>query len=283
MTRLLDDDVLVSGHRIAAGVHGEGEPVVLVHGTPAHSELWRRVIPPLVEGSCRVHVFDLLGFGRSERPADPSVNTSVAGQDGVLTELLRYWGLDSAHVVAHDIGGAIGMRFALFHPEMVRTLTVIDTPSYDSWPSRTWREIIARGLETLMRAPGDEHRERFGRQLRMAVHDKSVMDGELLDLYLDAISGPVGQPSFFQHQVAHYDSRYTEEIAPRLGELGEIPTQILWGEADEWQPVDYGRRLAADIPGAELHVIPDAGHFCMEDDPDTVARLALSHVLAARR
>ena len=280
MEPLLTENVIIDGHRIACGVHGDGPPVVLVHGTPSHSFIWRDVVPQLAQAGLRVHLFDLLGFGQSERPADPDVDTSVAAQDGVLVALMRHWRLERAHIVAHDIGGAVGMRFALFHRPSVRSLTVIDTVSYQSWPSSTWRAIIDNGLDALMRAPDAEHRARFTKQLEMVVSDKSKMSSAVLAAYLDAISGPLGRPSFFQHQVRHYDSIYTSEISSRLGELGQTPVQILWGDDDEWQPVDYAHRLGRDIPGAVVHVIPDAGHFLMEDNPGEVARRVAEFVKA---
>ncbi len=273
---LLNDHVVIGGQRIACGAHGSGQPLVLIHGTPSHSFIWRNVVPTLTGAGYRVHLFDLLGFGASERPRDPAVDTSVAAQDAILCGLMDYWGLESAHIVSHDIGGAIGLRFGVFHPERTRTLTVIDTVSYDSWPSTTWRAIIAKGLDSLSRTPDEDHRERFAKQLKMTVHDKPVMKGEVLERYLEAISGPIGQPSFFQHQVRHYDSRYTAEIGDRLAALGEnLPVQILWGDRDEWQSLKFARKLAADIPGSQLHIIADAGHFAMEDKPEEVARLIL--------
>ncbi len=272
MADLLNDNVIIDGQRIACGTHGTGDPMVLIHGTPSHSFIWRNVVPKLTDTGYRVHLFDLLGFGASERPRDPAVDTSVAAQDAVLTHLMSHWGLDSAHIVSHDIGGAIGLRFAVAHPEMTRTLTVINTVSYDSWPSITWRKIIAKGLDELTRAPADEHRKRIAKQLRMVVQDESIMAGDVLDSYLDVISGPIGQPSFFQHQVRHYDSRYTSEISDRLATLGHrLPVQILWGAADQWQPLHWAHKLAAGIPGSVLHIIPEAGHFAMEDEPDAVA------------
>ena len=269
----LNDNAIVDGHRIACGKHGnsEGEPIVLIHGTPSHSYIWRNVLPGLTKNGYRVYLFDLLGFGASERPWDPNVDTSVGVQDTVLRKLLDHWNLDNAHLVAHDIGGAVGMRFSIFHPEKTRSLTLIDTVSYDSWPSETWRSIIDNGLDSLMRAPEEEHRERLTRQLKMVVHDESIMEGNILRAYLDPITGPVGRPSFFQHQVAHYDSRYTQEISDRLTELEDMPVQILWGENDRWQPLSYAKRLNEDIPGSSLHILPEAGHFLMEDKPEEVS------------
>jgi len=75
----------------------------------------------------------------------------------------------------------------------------------------------------------------------------------------------------------HYDSKYTEEITSALGNIA-LPTQILWGAQDEWQPVAYAKCLAEDIPGASLTVIPEAGHFLMEDAPEAVAENVIRFV-----
>ncbi|MFH8800962.1 alpha/beta fold hydrolase [Streptomyces sp. NPDC017936] len=82
--------------------------------------------------------------------------------------------------------------------------------------------------------------------------------------------GAPGRVSFFEHQVRHYDSKYTEEISDKLGSLA-VPVRTLWGERDRWQPLHYAERLSGDIPGADLVVVPDAGHFLMEDAPRRVA------------
>lgn len=76
---LIIEHVLVNDHRIAAGAHGEGEPVVLLHGTPS-SLIWRNVAPRLIAAGMRVHLFDLLGYGLSERPHPAEVDTSMSAQ-----------------------------------------------------------------------------------------------------------------------------------------------------------------------------------------------------------
>ena len=87
MTALIQESVLIDGHRIAYGIHGKGDPIVLVHGTPFFSHIWRKVLPELVNSGFQVFVYDLLGFGHSERPRDKSVDTSVSGQLPVLVGL----------------------------------------------------------------------------------------------------------------------------------------------------------------------------------------------------
>ncbi len=273
MTNLTPDSALICGHRIAHGVHGGGWPVVLLHGTPSFSFVWRKVVPHLAARGWRVHVFDLLGFGLSERPRDPAIDTSVAGQVAILSGLMDLWGLTDAHIVAHDIGGAVAQRFGIFSPDRLRSLTLIDTVSFDSWPSSRTRDQMKAGLDKLIRTPDVEHRAHFRDWLETAVNNVDSFRAGPLDVYLDMISGPVGQASLFQHQVAHYDPRYTEEVAPRLAELGAKPVQLVWGEDDAWQVIDWAHKLKAAIPGAELNVLPDCGHFSMEDRPGDVAML----------
>lgn len=89
---LLNDDVLINGCRIATGVHGSGTPLVLVHGTPAHSIIWQSLVPVFVDAGFHVHLYDLAGFGASERPL--TADTSVAGQVGYLIKLLEHWQLE---------------------------------------------------------------------------------------------------------------------------------------------------------------------------------------------
>ena len=90
MTSLVQDKVVIQGSIIAHGVHGDGEPVGLIHGPPCFSHIWRKVLPQLVASGFRVHLYDLLGFGYSERPRHRSVDTSVSGQLPVLVELMNH-------------------------------------------------------------------------------------------------------------------------------------------------------------------------------------------------
>ena len=273
MRELVQENSIIGGHRISHGTHGDGEPVVLIHGTPSSSYIWRNVVPDLVEAGYRVHLFDLLGYGLSERPWARAVDTSVTGQVPILEGLLSVWASDRAHIVAHDIGGAIAQRFCIFNPQRVKSLTLIDTVSFDSWPSKRTYQQMEAGLEALVKKPDSEHREHFRDWILSTVHDDARLRSESLERFVDFISGPVGQGSFFQHQVSHYDHRHTSELSDRLQALSNIPVQILWGENDAWQVIDWAHRLHAAIPGSTLHILPECGHFAMEDKPDEITTL----------
>ena len=275
MENLVNEHALVNANRIAHGVHGDGRPVVLIHGTPSSSYIWRNVLPALVESGHKVHIYDLLGFGLSERPWDTSVDTSVTGQVSILEGLFSHWGLTGAHVISHDIGGGIAQRFSLLSQRQVLSLTMIDTVSFDSWPSRRTRKQIQVGLASLAQTSAADHEAHFRDWLLSAVHNKERFARSSLEKFLGYICNPVGQASLLEHQVRHYDSRHTEELAPRMAELGRIPVQLIWGADDSWQIVDWAYRLQAAIPRSELHVLEDCGHFAMEDQPRKISHLLI--------
>lgn len=269
-------NVLIDGNRIAYGIFGSGPPIVLLHGTPSSSLIWRNIVPHLVETGRQVHVFDLLGYGLSERPWDSTVDTSMTGQVAILEGLLTHWQIEEFHLIAHDIGGGIAQRFAIFNPARVLSLIMIDVVSFDSYPSPRTKQQMASGLEPLAKIDDAKHREHFREWLLSAVHNKQRFADTSLDTFLGYVSGPIGQPSLFQHQVRHYDPKHTMEIADRYHELGKLPVKLIWGKDDNWQVVSWAHKLNSAIPGSELDIVEDAGHFSLEDQPEKIASLLVA-------
>jgi pimeloyl-ACP methyl ester carboxylesterase len=112
-----------SAGAVAYEVLGEGPPVILVHGTPMRSYLWRNVVPTLVE-SHSVYVYDLLGFGESEKREGQDVSIPV--QSGVLGELVEAWRLEEPAIAGHDIGGSIVLRAHLLEEVPFGSIAVLD-------------------------------------------------------------------------------------------------------------------------------------------------------------
>ena len=280
MTKLVQDSVLIDGHRIACGVHGEGKPIILIHGTPFYSHIWRNILPTLLDAKRSVYLYDLYGFGHSERPHDKAADTSVSAQLPVLVGLMAHWGLVSCDIVGHDLGGAIAQQLGIYHPDKVESLTLIDTVSFDSWPSRRTKEQMSAGLEKLIGAPAEQHREHFREWILSASSNHENLLKGAIDAYLNMICGPVGQASLFQHQIMHYDPMHTAKLTDHLHELGQFPVQLIWGEDDAWQVKDWAHKLHVAIPNSNLNILPNCGHLAPEDQADKVAELIIAHLAA---
>src|SRR5688500_7696123 len=114
------------GDRVAYDTIGEGSPIVLVHGTPFSSYVWRRIAPALAE-NYRVHVFDLLGYGASDKREGQDV--SLYAQGKLLARLLEHWKLESPMIVGHDFGGAITLRAHLLEGCDFERIVLMDAVS----------------------------------------------------------------------------------------------------------------------------------------------------------
>jgi pimeloyl-ACP methyl ester carboxylesterase len=101
---------------------------------------------------------------------------------------------------------------------------------------------------------------------------REIPDAELAPYVLPWL-GERGQAAFYR-QIAQMDERYTRE-AEGLYPTIRCPVQILWGEDDQWIPVERGRALQQMIPGAQFHPIPNAGHLVQEDAPEAIVAALL--------
>ena len=257
---------------IAWDSFGQGPPVVLVHGTPWSSWTWRRLAPDLAS-RFTVYVFDLLGFGASDKRAGQDVSLAAHGRR--LAELLDVWDLERPAIVAHDIGGAVALRAHLLHDRPVASLVLVDVVALAPWGTPFYRLV-------------HEHQAVF-EQLPAAIHEGVLrayvataqprpLESELEEALIAPWRGSEGQPGFYR-QIAHGDERDTDEIEPLYGQL-TAPTLVVWGEADPWLPVAQGHELARRIPGARLEVLPGVGHLVSEDAPDPLRRLVGEHLRA---
>ena len=257
-----------AGGEVAYEILGDGSPVVLIHGTPSWSYLWRNVAGDLA-GQHTVHVCDLLGYGTSEKRAHQDV--SIAAQTKVLAGLLDLWGLEQPCVAGHDFGGAIALRLLLLEERRFRRLALCDPVAIAPWITPFSRHV-QRHLEAFQTVPEHIHRQMIATHIRTAIARE--MTDDQLEPYLRPWLGAAGQAAYYR-QVAQFDERYTREIEPRYGEI-QTPTLVLWGAQDGWLAPEFGRRLADAIPGARLAPIPNAGHFLPEDQPGRVAEALAS-------
>lgn len=255
------------GQGIAYDRFGEGSPVVLVHGTPFSSFVWRAIARELARHR-QVFVYDLLGYGQSEKKDGQDISLGV--QNRVLAALLRFWSLERPDVIAHDFGGATALRAHLIDGCEYRRLLLIDPVAVRPWGSPFVRHV-ARFEEAFADLPDYIQEAILGAYLQGAAY-KSLPD-EVRRAYVKPWMGPVGKPAFYR-QIAQMDQRFTDEIQglyPRL----RCPSRLLWGAEDGWIPVEKGRELASLLPDCQLTEIPACGHLMQEDAPEAIIAAAL--------
>ena len=243
-------------------VFGTGSPLVLVHGTPFSSYVWRKVVPALAETNT-VYAFDLPGYGSSEKRGGQDV--SLAAQGRILSELLDYWGLDKPAVAGHDFGGAIALRTHILEGRDFRAIALIDAVALSPWGSPFYR-LVQDHVGVFRRIPAYMHEAMVAAYVRDATYEP--MDDEALKPYVEPWLGAEGQEAFYR-QIVQNDARYTDEVQPLYPRI-ERPVMIVWGENDRWIPLEKGEQLHDAIPGSQLKTIPRCAHLAQEDAPDAV-------------
>jgi pimeloyl-ACP methyl ester carboxylesterase len=118
--------------------------VILVHGTPTRSYLWRNIVPPLAENHS-VYVYDLLGYGESEKGEGQDV--SIVAQARLLMELVEAWGLEEPAIAGHDIGGGIVLRAQLLEGVRFSRVAILDAVVLGPWLSAAPRSSTWHVLE----------------------------------------------------------------------------------------------------------------------------------------
>ncbi|MFE3887261.1 alpha/beta fold hydrolase [Streptomyces lydicus] len=264
-----------SGDEVRWAVHGEGAAdapaVVLLHGTPFSSYVWRGVTRALAARH-RVFVWDMPGYGTSGKRDGQDV--SLGAQARVFTELLAHWELDGEAarpaVVAHDFGGAVALRAHLLHGARYERLALVDPVALAPWGSPTYR-LLGAHPGVFGQLPPELHRALVREYVSSASHPG--LHPSVLDRLVEPWCTAAGQPAFYR-QIAQNDQRFTDEIQERYGAV-EPPTLICWGAQDTWIPAAKGHELASRIPGSRLRVIEGAGHLVQEDAPaELTAELA---------
>lgn len=249
------------------------EPVVLLHGTPFSSLVWREVAPALARDH-HVYVWDMPGYGRSDKSANQDLSLNVLAQ--VFAELIDHWRLHRPTIIAHDSGGAIALGAHLHGGVPYRQLALVDAVTLPPWGS-AFGQLAGDHADTFAQLPPKLHRA-----LLTAYIDTASSPGLAPDT-LHAHAAPwadsAGQAAFYRQLAQRRtDATYVDRLRPRYDNI-DIPLLICAGNDDRWVPVERAHELSNIIPHAELTTFSDAGHLLQEDHPAqlTTALLAFLH------
>ncbi|MCZ2847905.1 alpha/beta fold hydrolase [Modestobacter sp. VKM Ac-2978] len=243
---------------------GTGPAVVFCHGTPWSSWLWAPYADALA-AHFTVHLWDMPGYGASSKDPEHAVSLDVQGQ--LFADLLQHWDLDLAldtapHVIAHDFGGAVALRAHLLHGARYTSLALVDVVALAPWGSPFFR-LVHDHADVFAALPPAVHAGAVRAYIASASH--RGLSASQLDALVEPWTGPEGQSAFYR-QIAQADEAFTDVLEPRYPAL-DLPVHVIWGREDSWIPADRAHRLADAIPGAQLTLVPDAGHLVQLDQP----------------
>jgi pimeloyl-ACP methyl ester carboxylesterase len=251
--------VEVDGRQVYVEQQGAGQVVVLLHGFGESSYIWRHVMPELAR-SFRVVAPDLNGFGWTERPRDPQSYTRE-GQERLVLGVLGALGVTRAQFVGHSYGGSLTLFLASRHPDLVRSMVLIDSAAPTYSDDRRSRVASIRPLDSLLVRLALTPRRIRG-SLLASVYDPALVTPELVHAYLERL------------RVDGEDDAYyglTARLRPAAGDLAletlTLPGLVVWGAEDRLIRVEAGRRAARRLPAGEFVTIPRCGHLPMEERP----------------
>jgi len=266
---------LIAAHRAggreftAAGVRsfvceqGSGENVLCVHGIPASSFLYRKVLRVLAERGLRGVAFDLPGFGLAQRPeAFDYTWTGLGNWSAAAVDALA---LDRFHLVVHDVGGPVGFELCARMPERIRSLTILNTLVEVDRFTRPWAlELLARPQVAVRILPVLPRRAFRLLMWRMGIADRSCISDAELDAWLELVRLADGGRACVR--VARDLERTKAKRDLYVGALQalEVPIQIIWGVADPVLRIDVQGAQARAVTGAPFHRVPGK-HFLQED------------------
>jgi pimeloyl-ACP methyl ester carboxylesterase len=265
-------DVSLHRHRVCFNIAGQGPAVVLIHGVAGRASQWDGVAELLAE-THTVIAPDLLGHGDSAKPrGDYSLGAHASG----IRDLLVGLGIGRASVVGHSLGGGIAMQFAYQFPERCERLVLVSSGG------------LGEEVHFLLRAatlPGSEF------VLPLLAHPRvldiaSVIPRTLGRIGLrtrpdltemargyQSLANPEARSAFIHTLRAVIDPTGQRiNASDRLYLASMMPTLIIWGRRDRIIPVEHARPTHEGMPGSDLELFDEAGHFPHLDDPLRFAR-----------
>lgn len=254
----------IEGHNLSYLDEGRGTAVVMVHGNPSWSYLFRNAVEHL-RGEYRCIVPDHMGCGFSDKPQNYPYRLQTHINN--LERLLDHLHIDRCVLIVHDWGGAIGMGWAGRHVDRVKGVVVLNTAAFRSqriplriaicrWP--LLGALIVRGLNGFAWPA-----------VYMAVTER--MTPEIARGFLapyDSWSNRVAVHSFVRDIPLTPGSPSWEtlvEVESSLQDLKDKPMLICWGGKDFCFNDHFYREWRDRFPSADSHYFPDAGHYVLED------------------
>ena len=259
--------VQVNDTQVNLKVQGSGEPVLFLHGVPDTSDVWQQTMNAL-SGNFLCLAPDLPGFGQTKAPRN--FDYSLDNLAKFVDDLLLTQGIDNGvNLVIHDIGGIVGLAWALKHPDKVKSLTIMDTVFFSDYKwhamAKTWRKpVIGELTMLLMRF------KQFHSAMKAATPSLSTSQIKANYQHL-TLRNRLMILRFYRALDPEVFKGWQEKL-PLLTQ--KVPTQVIWGNEDRFLPVSLASRFATQT----VHIIEPCGHWPMLEHPEKVHKLIIEHI-----
>ena len=238
-----------------------GIPVVLIHGSSGSLHIWEGWTRAL-GGQARLISVDLPGHGLTG--AWPREEYTVEAYADFIEALIDTLNLDRVVLVGHSLGGAVAWTFAATRPDRVSQLILVDSAAYpdgkEPWPKRLARLPIVGEIGIYFKPEWWVRRT-----LTKAYADPAMVTDERVKRVAELQRFPGNREATLLR------ARMQEQLDPTPLKRLNVPTLILWGGKDGWEPTADALRLQNDIKGAKLVIFEKLGHNLMDEDPNATA------------
>ena len=271
----------LSGFKVHYKTYGQGEPTfILLHGFGASLFSWHEVTEPLSKFGT-VIAYDRPAFGLTERPLNWEGENpySPQAQVDLVIGLMNKLNIEKAILIGNSAGGTISMQVTLQYPERVQALILVDAAVYAGGGAPAW-------VRPLLSTPQFNHLgPLLSRQLqtqgtefiKTAWHDPTKITLDIFDGYKKPLQAENWDKALWFLTVASKESG----LAERLHEFS-LPILVITGDDDRIVPTEQSLRLADEIPGAKLKVIPQCGHVPHEECPNEFMQAVIEFLTALK-
>ncbi|WP_426571180.1 alpha/beta fold hydrolase [Aquihabitans sp. McL0605] len=265
--------VTIHGHRRAYRVCGSGPALLLLHGIGDSSASWVPLMRTLAE-QYTVIAPDLLGHGESDKPR---ADYSVAAYANGMRDLLDVLGIDKATVVGHSLGGGVAAQMTYQHPTRVERLALVSSGGVSREVSPFLRLASTPAADLFLpflRFPPVRLTAMAGIELLRRSGTDMGRDAEELSRVLDALPDVAARGAFSRTLRSVVDWRGQVVTMLDRSYLAEaMPVLLIWGAHDAVIPVAHAQIAHEMMPGSQLEIFADAGHFPHHQDPERFVEL----------
>lgn len=267
-------NIIAENRRVSVKFHGNGkEQILLVHGIPTSSLVWRPLMSYFDKGEYELIVPDLLGFGDSE--SGFGCDYSIRNQAKVLSHLCKELGTDRISVIAHDLGVIVVLYALWLYPNLFSSIVLLNTSDLSNWLVPPVQKIVDSIDDDLLKNVKDFFQNRLKKAISNESYNYEIIDelslyfsnkhgAHLLKLILEALT----KNDYLNAQKGLYN-------------LSQ-PALVVWGTRDHYLSTDIGKNLAKKIINSEYIEIESAGHFPQLDEPQKLYHIIQKFLEDAR-